>query len=545
MSSKRERRKARGFMGFGSNQQQPQEKTRITVSAVPAISEEKPPEPEPPPPTDVVLGIKPREGVKQRKNPIVDPSAILFTPYAWSKLLYFRDAGPTEVGGFGVAEDVERPLLITDFAVVHQECTWAFTSFDEESVDDHYDSYRARLWADQQFGRVWIHTHPGDSPDPSMVDEKTFRTRFGDADWAVMFILARGGQSYARLRTSSVSGFTINTMLDVDVIYSAPYPAAEHRLWSEEYKEKVREEKKVYTASWPQEKGNSKTWTPSQLKNARDASPRKDQEDFPEPVYSQGVFGNYYGYGYDYWDDVDDEYFVPGSRAAERARAAEAHGIVSGPKEFDLHEVPASEGYNFSDAQGVFVQCEISDLAEDRIRDFLKQPHPEVMYRSLYVTREWIFRRVKEILLAHEETNNAASLLDPGVWDDVIEPFLLALSVPPDRCLMIYNICTFVSEEVLAPLIAMPELLDDDTFINLVAYSCSLRVPDDNSPASKDLFSPEEKKGETPPAAEAKPAEESSAAGAETSATAEGEPPAEDNGIQVINRKPLFNQIPL
>ena len=51
----------------------------------------------------------------------------------------------------------------------------------------------------EQFARLWIHTHPGSSPHPSGPDEDTFERVFGKCHWAVMFIMARTGQTYARL----------------------------------------------------------------------------------------------------------------------------------------------------------------------------------------------------------------------------------------------------------------------------------------------------------------------------------------------------------
>ena len=58
----------------------------------------------------------------------------------------------------------------------------------------------------ERFARIWVHTHPGKSPHPSITDEETFQRCFGNSDWAVMFILARGGQSYARLRLNAGPG---------------------------------------------------------------------------------------------------------------------------------------------------------------------------------------------------------------------------------------------------------------------------------------------------------------------------------------------------
>ena len=40
---------------------------------------------------------------RQTARPIRQEEPVLrFTPYAWGKLIYVRDLGPTEVGGFGI-----------------------------------------------------------------------------------------------------------------------------------------------------------------------------------------------------------------------------------------------------------------------------------------------------------------------------------------------------------------------------------------------------------------------------------------------------------
>jgi len=51
-----------------------------------------------------------------------EPPALRFSPTAWAKLLYLRDLGETEVGGFGIsaADDL---LCIEDVELVRQVCT--------------------------------------------------------------------------------------------------------------------------------------------------------------------------------------------------------------------------------------------------------------------------------------------------------------------------------------------------------------------------------------------------------------------------------------
>lgn len=118
---------------------------------------------------------------------------------AGARLLYLRDYGETEVGGFGVTASDDL-LLIEDVQLVKQVCSWAHVEFDDESVADFFDRQVDAGRRPEQFARIWVHTRPGDCPRPSMIDEEAFDRVFGRPDWAVMFILACGGQSYARLR---------------------------------------------------------------------------------------------------------------------------------------------------------------------------------------------------------------------------------------------------------------------------------------------------------------------------------------------------------
>lgn len=142
---------------------------------------------------------------------------VVFSPLAWLKLQYMCHAGDSEVGGFGVARDPEHPLYIDDFYTVPQEAGWASVEFDDVGVADFAEDRVAEGLKPHQFLRVWIHTHPGDSPHPSGTDEDTFRRRFGDCDWAVMFILAKGGDVYARLKFNSANGPAAAIMAGVSV----------------------------------------------------------------------------------------------------------------------------------------------------------------------------------------------------------------------------------------------------------------------------------------------------------------------------------------
>lgn len=151
---------------------------------------------------------------------------------AWAKLLFLRDYGPTEVGGFAISAR-DDPFAIEEVRLVKQICTAISVCFDDVSVADFFDKQVDSGLRPEHFARIWVHTHPGENAHPSQVDETTFGRVFATADWAVMFILASEGQSYARLQ------FNIGPkgclLVPVEVNFRLPFPAADHAAWEKEY----------------------------------------------------------------------------------------------------------------------------------------------------------------------------------------------------------------------------------------------------------------------------------------------------------------------
>ncbi len=166
-------------------------------------------------------------------------TALRFTPYAWAKLLYLRDAGPTEIGGFGIAGR-DNLLLIEDVLTVAQRATSVTVAFDDAAVADFFEQQVDQGRRPEQFGRIWLHTHPGDSPMPSGTDEETFSRVFASCDWAVMFILAKGGKTYCRLRFNVGPGG--EDILPVEIDYSQEFAGSETVAWQAEYDQHVMEE---------------------------------------------------------------------------------------------------------------------------------------------------------------------------------------------------------------------------------------------------------------------------------------------------------------
>lgn len=172
-------------------------------------------------------------------------NTLTFSHFAWTKLCYFRDKGPTEIGCYGLS-DPDDPLRITDVLMVDQECTSVFAEMDGESLAKLMDEMYEKGIKPERFTRTWIHTHPGNSANPSSVDEQTFEKNYGDAPWAIMAILARGGDFYARLRLKS-GAFDISTPLSYAV---EPAVYNQEKQWEELYNKHVTEKKYQYSGTW-------------------------------------------------------------------------------------------------------------------------------------------------------------------------------------------------------------------------------------------------------------------------------------------------------
>ena len=162
-----------------------------------------------------------------------------FTPYAWAKLVWFRDHGDTEIGGFGITPGDDL-LLIEDFVPIRQRVTAVSVEFDDAAVADFFDQQVDAGRQPEQFARTWLHSHPGESAEPSFIDEQTFQRVFGRCDWAIMAIVGRGGQTYGRLRFGV--GPTAEGKVHIEVDYGVPFAGSDHTAWKAEYEAKVHRE---------------------------------------------------------------------------------------------------------------------------------------------------------------------------------------------------------------------------------------------------------------------------------------------------------------
>jgi len=167
-----------------------------------------------------------------KSKPATRPPTLRFSPYSWAKLIYLRDRGETEVGGFGIAHSDDL-LRSDDLQLVKQTCSQTTVEFDDASVADFFDRQVDAGLSPQQFARIWIHTHPGNCARPSQTDEATFTRVFGSSHWALMFILARQGQCYARLQMNVGPGSSLEIPVEID--YTRPFPGSDWEGWEQEY----------------------------------------------------------------------------------------------------------------------------------------------------------------------------------------------------------------------------------------------------------------------------------------------------------------------
>jgi len=150
-----------------------------------------------------------------------------------------RDVTDNEVGGFGITE-ADDLLFVTDFVLVKQKVTCVTISFEDESVADYFDEQVEVGRQPEQFARIWLHTHPGDSPEPSGTDESTFARVFGTCDWAIMFVVAQNGSTFARLRFNVGPGGEVKIPVCVD--YNYEFDAANFEIWKQQYLANVIED---------------------------------------------------------------------------------------------------------------------------------------------------------------------------------------------------------------------------------------------------------------------------------------------------------------
>ena len=211
-------------------------------------------QPKPKTPTQSSRSLWDDDWFEDEDSPVAP--VLRFSPTAWAKLLYLRDLSDDEVGGFGIS-DPDDLLYVREFVTVKQQVSPVSVRFDDEAVSKFFDLQVDLGRRPEQFARIWLHSHPADSPEPSSVDEETFKRVFGTCQWAVMAIVARNDSTYARLSFNVGPGGQM--LVPVVVDYSRGFDGTDHECWDAEYEANVtaidwldtREPRTVMTAAAP------------------------------------------------------------------------------------------------------------------------------------------------------------------------------------------------------------------------------------------------------------------------------------------------------
>ena len=92
---------------------------------------------------------RPRENrTRSRRRP-----RMRFSPTAWAKLLFVRDRGSTEVGGFGITP-TDDLLHVEDFRLMQQTCTAVSVAFDDTAVAEFFEEQVDLGRRPEQFARI-------------------------------------------------------------------------------------------------------------------------------------------------------------------------------------------------------------------------------------------------------------------------------------------------------------------------------------------------------------------------------------------------------
>lgn len=168
------------------------------------------------------------------------------SPFAFAKMIFWRDYGETEVAAYATTK-TNDPLFITDFRLIKQQCSFVTFDIDTEDLARDMEQTLDDGLCPWQTHNILCHSHPSNSPDPSDIDEKNFAKAFSHPDWAIMLIIAKDNSMYCRLKFNVGPG--VEKLLDVEIDFNQNFSASNHSEWEEEYKSKVSQSKLSYPLS--------------------------------------------------------------------------------------------------------------------------------------------------------------------------------------------------------------------------------------------------------------------------------------------------------
>lgn len=170
------------------------------------------------------------------------------SPFAFAKMVFWRDCGNTEVAAYATTE-TNDPLLITDFRLIKQQCSSVTFDLDIKDLAEDVERTLDDGLCPWMTHNILCHSHPGNSPDPSGTDETNFAKAFSHPDWAVMLIIAKNNSMYCRLKLNTGPG--VEKLLKVQVDFSQDFMASDRTKWKTEYELKVTKQVFQTTGQFP------------------------------------------------------------------------------------------------------------------------------------------------------------------------------------------------------------------------------------------------------------------------------------------------------
>lgn len=143
---------------------------------------------------------------------------LTFHPAAWFLYQFLCHRATTEVGGYGVTRDLEKPLYVHDLVIPQQECSVSKTDLNIDHLSELYEELLDEGLEPWQYSSVWFHTHPEMSANPSFIDEKTFEDIITKckSPWLVMVILSKTEDFSAAIQINHPAKSRFNLGLSVD-----------------------------------------------------------------------------------------------------------------------------------------------------------------------------------------------------------------------------------------------------------------------------------------------------------------------------------------
>lgn len=178
-----------------------------------------------------VVGLRANSTIVKHTNFNKLKPKIVFTDYAWRKLMTMVKHAKSEISGYGL---LSKDGLVEDFLLPKQEGNDVNTNFDSNEISTLLVEYARKGYQPYQVTRVWIHSHPNMGVTPSGTDWDTFTDNYADSTWAYMVIVNDKGDVSSRYWNKE-GNFVIETKVEV----LEPEETAEELRWKKEVDEKV------------------------------------------------------------------------------------------------------------------------------------------------------------------------------------------------------------------------------------------------------------------------------------------------------------------